>query len=177
MTTLPPLPEPGTQSIDDRRTIARRFLSEAAAELRGGSRLQAGEKVWGSMAHTLKGIAEQRGWKHESHRQVENIGRQIAAECQDHDLSEAILDTYHKGHENFYENQRSAETIRELIGLVERELPKLESLYSAPPRPFTIESNNQLRRLMALTGNEELQIGDYSPVGFSLRHSPPPEAL
>ena len=174
MTTLPPLPEPGGgQSIDDRRTIARRFLSEAVAELRGGNRLQAGERVWDAMAHTLKGIAEQRGWKHESHRQVENIGLQIATECQDSDLAEAILDTYHQGHKNFYENQRSAETIRELIGIVERELPKLESLYLAPPRPFTIESNHQLRRLMALTGNEALQLGDHSPVGFSLRHHPP----
>ena len=45
----------------------------------------------------------------------------------------------------------------------------LESLASEEPRPFTIESNSQLRRLRVLTGNDELQVGDESEVGFSLR--------
>ena len=174
MTTIPPLPEPGTQSIDDRRAISMRFLSEAARELQGGSRLQAGEKAWGAIAHHLKAIGEQRGWRHKSHRQIEYIGRQIVAELQDIELGEAFSDVYYKGHQNLYENQRGYDDLREVIRAAESALPKLAALQDAPPRPFTIESNNQLRRLMALTGNEELQLGDYSPVGFSLRHSPPP---
>lgn len=173
MTILPPLPEPDAQSVADRRTIARRFLSEAAAELRGGSRLQAGEKAWGAIVHHLKAIAEERGWRHQSHRQIEYIGRQIVAELQDIELGEAFSDVYYKGHQNLYENQRSFDDLREVIRAAESALPKLAALQDAPPRPFTIESNHQLRRLMALTGNEELQLGDYSPVGFSLRHSPP----
>ena len=172
MSSLPPLPEPGAQSADDRRTIGRRFIVEARDELEKGSRLQAGEKAWGAIAHNLKVIGELRGWYHESHRQVENIGRQIVAEYQDSDLGEAISEVYHKGHENFYENQRSHETLREVLARAEEALPTLEVLQRAAPRPFTIASNNQMRRLIALTGNVELRVGDTSPVGFSLRHTP-----
>ena len=75
MTTVPPLPEPGFQSPDDRRNIARRFLLEAREELERGSRLQAGEKAWGAVAQNLKVIGELRGWSHQTHQQVENIGR------------------------------------------------------------------------------------------------------
>ena len=174
MTTIPPLPEPGTQSVADRRAISMRFLSEAARELQGGSRLQAGEKAWGAIVHHLKAIAQERGWNHHSHQLIRSISQQIVAEFQDVELADEVFEVYHKGHENFYENQRGFDDLREVIRAAESALPKLAALQDAPPRPFTITSNNQLRRLMALTGNEELQLGDYSPVGFSLRHSPPP---
>ena len=172
MTTVPPLPEPGFQSPDDRPDIARRFLLEARNELENGSRLQAGEKAWGAVAQNLKVIGELRGWNHQNHQQIENIGRQIVAEFKDIELGEAISNVYHIGHRNFYENQWSSDTIGETIGTAEDALPVLEALQHVPPWTFTITSNNQLRRLMALTGNRELKIGDTSPVGFSLRHTP-----
>ena len=171
MTALPPLPEPGFQSPDDRRAIARRFIQQARGYLQQGDRLQAGEKAWGAIAHNLKAIGELRGWSHESHRKVEYVGRQIVAEYLDFDLGEAISEVYHKGHENFYENQRSLETLRDVIDQAEEALPVLEALHHAAPRPFTIASRNQLRRLTALTGDNALQIGDTSPVGFSLNHT------
>ena len=172
MADLPPLPEPGIQSEDDRRTIGRRFILQARKHLEEGDRLQAGEKAWGAIAHNLKAIGELRGWRHESHRLVESIGRQIVAETADSDLGEYISEVYHKGHENFYENQRSEETLGEVIRQAELALSVLESLHGTRPRPFAIGSNNQLRRLRALTGNAELQVGDSSPVGFSLKHAP-----
>ena len=49
-------------------------------------------------------------------------------------------------------------------------MPVLESLPDASPCPFTITSNTQLRRLRALTGDDSLQPGDTSAVGFSLKH-------
>ena len=171
MTSVPPLPEPGFQNPEDRRAIAWRFILHAREELERGSRLQAGEKAWGAIAHNLKAIGESRGWYYDSHQQVENIGRQIVAEYQDTDLGEAISEAYHKGHENFYENQRSHQTLREVLARVEEALPQLEALQDTAPRAFTIASNNQLRRLMALTGNRELEIGDLSLVGFSLKHT------
>jgi hypothetical protein len=171
MDSLPPLPDPGFQSADDRRTIGRRFIVQARNYLEKGDRLQAGEKAWGAIAHNLKAIGELRGWRHDSHRLVENVGRQIVAESLDTDLGVFISEVYHKGHENFYENQRSEQTLREVIDEAEQALPVLEALQSAAPRPFTITSNTQLRRLMALTGNNNLGIGDTSPVGFSLKHT------
>ena len=137
-----------------------------------GDRLQAGEKAWGAIAQNLKAIGEIRGWRHDSHRLVENIGRQIVAETGDSDLGEFISDVYRLGHENFYENQRSEETLEYAIRQAESALPVLEVLQQESPRAFTISSNNQLRRLIALTRNSGLQIGDISPVGFSLKHAP-----
>ena len=86
MADLPPLPEAGFQSADDRRTIGRRFILQARKHLEQGDRLQAGEKAWGALAHNLKAIGELRGWRHESNRLVESIGRQVVAETSDSDL-------------------------------------------------------------------------------------------
>ena len=172
MADVPPLPEPGLQSADDRRTIGRRFIIQARKHLDEGDRLQAGEKAWGAIAQNLKAIGELRGWRHDSHRLVENVGRQIVAETLDTDLGEFISEVYHKGHENFYENQRSEGTLNEVIAEAEQALAILEVLLVTAPHPFTIASNAQLRRLVALTGDNNLQIGDTSPVGFSLKHSP-----
>ena len=78
MDELPPLPEPGSQSPDDRRIIGRRFIMQAAQYLLQGDRLQAGEKAWGAVAHNLKAIGEQRGWQHDSHQLVH---QHRAADC------------------------------------------------------------------------------------------------
>ena len=74
MLTAPDLPEPGEQSLDDRRQISRRFIIHAREELEKGHRLQAGEKAWGAVVHPLKAIAEQRGWRRQSHRDIHNVG-------------------------------------------------------------------------------------------------------
>ena len=171
MADLPPLPEPGIQTAEDRRTIGRRFLYQAAQHLLDGDRLQAGEKAWGAVAHGLKTIGEQRGWNHKNHQQIENIGRHIVVEFNDHELSEAVSDVYHNGHRNFYENQNTWAEMKETVALAEQAMHALEAIQQLAPRPFTITSNTQLRRLRALTGNDDLQIGDTSPVGFSLKHT------
>ena len=172
MADLPPIPDPGFQSADDRRTIGRRFILQARKYLEEGDRLQAGEKAWGAIAHNLKVIGEQRGWNHWNHQQLENIGRHIVVEFESAELANAISEAFHNGHRNFYENQRTLEEMRITIEAAEGALPLLETLQQTDPRSFTISSNQQLRRLRALTGNEQLQIGDTSPVGFSLKHSP-----
>ena len=170
METIPPLPEPGNQSPEDRRAISRRFIMQARKELEEGHRLQAGEKAWAAAAQHLKIVGEQRGWGHESHRQLENIGRQIVTEFGEAELANALAQAY-KGHQNLYENQRSMTEIQEVVEAVEEVMPLLESLSRRAPLPFVIASNQQLRRLAELTGNRNLQLGDASPVGFSLRHS------
>ena len=172
MTTIPPLPEPGVQSPEDRRAISLGFIRDAREELEHGSRLQAGEKAWGAVAQYLKIIGEQRGWRHDSHHQLDNIARHILAEYYDYELALALSDAYNIGHKNFYENQWGLCKIRETIEEVEEVLPLLESIGFQAPRPFTIISQRQRRRLAELTGNDGLQVGDTSPVGFSLRHPP-----
>ena len=174
MTTIPSLPEHGEQSPEDRRTISRRFILQAREELAQGNRLQAGEKAWGAVAQHLKIIGADRGWNNHTHRQLESIGRQICAEYPDYAspaFMESLSDAYHKGHENFYDNHSSFNEVSDVVEEVgDSALPALEILGTLAPRPFRIQSNAQRRRLVELTGNHDLQVGDESPVGFSLRH-------
>ena len=170
MATEPMLPEPGLQTTEDRRAMSRMFIQHAREELEQGRRLQAGEKAWAAVAQHLKIIGEQRGWRHVSHRQLECIGRLIVAEYNEPELGNALSDAY-KGHQNFYENQRSMREIGEAVEAVEEIMPLLESLDFRDPQPSTIASNSQRRRLAEVTGNTDLRLGDTSSVGFSLRHS------
>ena len=171
MTTVPDLPPPGVQSDEDRRQISRHLIIHARQELAQGSRLQAGEKAWGAVVQPFKVIAEQRGWPHKSHQDIHDVAGQIALEYGfDHDQSFALWEAYFIGHQNFYENYHRVEELADMIDRVEGMLPYLIQLTTTPPRPFTITSNTQLRRLRRLTGNDSLKIGDTSAEGFSINH-------
>lgn len=166
---FPPLPDPAeNQPPEARRAMGLRLIKQARHELESGDRLQAGGKAWGAAVQYLKIIGEQRGWGHESNRQLQSLGKHLAAEYPEFGgkLSMALGDAYFKGHENFYENRRRFRDVREAV---EEVMPILERLTQEPPRPFTIDSNSELRRLRALTGRNDLQVGDSSDVGFSLR--------
>lgn len=171
MATVPDLPPPGVQSDEDRRQISRIFISHAREELTNGSRLQAGEKAWGAVVQPFKVIAEQRGWPHKSHQDVYDVASQITLEYDfDGDQVRALSDAYRVGHQNFYENYHRAEELTDMIDRVDGLLPYLIELTITPPRPFTITSNTQLRRLRRLIGDDSLEMGDTSPVGFSKNH-------
>ena len=171
MTVVPDLPPPGLQSDEDRRRISRIFIAHAHEELANGSRLQAGEKAWGAVVQPFKVIAEQRGWPHKSHQDVYDVASQITLENDfDGDQVRALTDAYRVGHQNFYENYHYAEELADLIDRVEGLLPYLIQRTTMLPHPFTITSNTQLRRLRRLTGNDSLEIGDTSQVGFSKNH-------
>ena len=171
MTTIPDLPPPGVQSDEDRRQISRIFIAHARDELAQGSRLQAGEKAWGAVVQPFKVIAEQRGWSHKSHQDIHDVASQVALEYGfDNDQGYALWGAYFIGHQNFYENYHSVAELSDMIDRVEELLPHLIRLTITPPRPFTITSNTQLRRLQRLTGDDGLEIGDASPVGFSRNH-------
>ncbi len=177
MTTIPPIPPHGEhQTPDERRQLARRFIIDARQELATGNRLQAGEKAWGAVAQMFKLAAERRGWQHMSHPHIVNIGRHLRAEYEEdyasQTLADAIYDAYDKGHRNFYENWTSLDEVERVVEGIEEFLPTLDAMASAEPRPFTITSNTQRDALRMLTGNYQLQVGDRSDAGFSLRHQP-----
>ena len=180
MTVKLPLPEPAEeQTPENRRALSRRFILEAREELEGGNRLQAGEKAWGAVAQHLKIIGDDRGWNYGSHRQLESIGWHIMTEFPDYyspELGDALSDAYHKGRGHSYHDWLNLYEVEEIIEVVEKALPVLEAIGNEAPRYFKINSNSQRRRLVELTGNRELQVGDESPVGFSNRHSSPNNA-
>ena len=170
---FPPLPDPAeNQPPEARRAMGLRLIKQARYELNEGDRLQAGNKAWGAAVQFLKIIANERGWNHTSNRQLESVGKQLAAEYSEFSgiLFSTLGDAYHKGHENFYENRRSLGDVEDAVEGIERVIPVLEQLAYIEPRPVQIDSNSQLRRVKALTGSDDLKVGDESPVGFSLKH-------
>ena len=169
MTTVATLPEPGTASVEDRAQISKRMIQQARVELDAGDRLQATEKVWGALAQIMKAHGQQRGWMNlGSHRTVGHIARQLAAEFDD----VRIIDAYvaaDNGHRNFYDNEMSPSEIEEIITAVADVLPELATALEEPPRPFVIRERD-VWRVRTLTGQQTLEVGDSSAVGFSNTH-------
>ena len=169
MTTVPALPEPGSAAVEDRVQISRRFIRQAREELERGDRLQATEKAWGALAQLFKAHGQQRGWLNMgSHRTVGRIAQQLAAEYNDLNIINAYI-AADNGHRNFYDNEMGPPEIEDIITVVARVLPQLESALSEPPRAFTIRDGD-LWRVRTLTGKQYLEVGDTSPTGFSNTH-------
>ena len=169
MTTTLTLPEPGSATVEDRVQISRRLIGQAREELERGDRLQATEKVWGALAQMLKAHGQQRGWMNlGSHRTVSHIAQHLDAEYPEIPVSRAYV-AADNGHRNFYDNEMSPPEIEDIITVVARVLPELESALSEPPRASTIRDGD-LWRVRTLTGKQYLQVGDVSPTGFSNTH-------
>ncbi len=169
MTTATTLPEPGEATVADRVQISRRLIEQAREELAGGDRLQATEKVWGAFAQMMKAHGQQRGWLNlGSHRTVGHIARQLAAEYDDRAIIDAFV-AADNGHRNFYDNEMSPPEISETIIVVANVLPQLERALEESPRPVAVTEEN-VWRISTLTGRQDLEVGDASPVGFSNTH-------
>ena len=73
-------PSPGNADVGDHVLMSRNFLEQAKIELSEGDGLQASEKVWGAVAHALKAIGVQRGWRHRSHQSIQDIAAHMEDE-------------------------------------------------------------------------------------------------
>ena len=173
MTTTPALPPAGTQTSADHRAIALRFLSHAQVELDRGNRLQAGEKAWGAVAHQLKAVAIDRKWDHESHYL---FSRMVGYLTKEYDLNDDLrhweATTDNRGHRNFYENERSAEDVQNVIKDARAAVATIEELHTRPSRPYTIESESQQNAVEALTG-WRFEQGHRRATGFVNLPTPP----
>ena len=103
------------------------LLAQAYEEFAKGDFVQASEKGWGATAQILKAIAQERGWRHFSHRDL-----YIALDLLHQETGDAELaDLFNAGsslHVNFYENAYSRDTIGNNLGQVERFVDKAEGL-------------------------------------------------
>ena len=163
-----PRRQPLQDELADRSVLSRWFMESAKAEMEKGDRLQASEKTWGALAQQLKAIGASRGWFHASHAHVREIGIQIGYEYN----SPNIIDFTYQGlelHVNFYENNVSPSRVAAIISSIENLLDELETLRTAPPRPYTVNSREDARRIQLLTG-QPVNIGDSSPTGFVIRN-------
>ena len=108
---------------------SERFLAQAREELADNDLAQASEKGWGATAQMLKAIAEQRGWEHHRHRHYHRAASRIRAETGDGEIRR-LFDSASALHENFYENDMTADEVAERLDdvqtLMYRLLPLLE---------------------------------------------------
>lgn len=81
---------------------SRMMMEQAAPELAKGDSLQASEKGCGAASHAVKAIAEARGWRHTSHRDLFNVARRLANETGQREILE-LFNTASALHANFYE--------------------------------------------------------------------------
>ncbi len=167
------LPEPGDLGIEGHAQVSRRFLEQAKIHLAEGDRLQAAEKIWGAAAHALKSVGEQRGWVHNRHPNIFDIGEHLGREFGPGEEFDRYLARADYMHRNFYENDRSESSIRYALADVEKLVGALETIRNLPPRPFTVQDEEdriRLGRLLGLRRPDRPSIGDYSPVGYSQTH-------
>lgn len=125
------------------------------------------------MAHALKAIGEQRGWNHNNHQNIKDIGDHMANEF-DHDDFHGLVVKADAMHRNFYKNEHQSDNIRSAFGRAESFVTGLDQLRNEPPQLFTIAESADQRRLGRLLRipkegfQRRLSIGGHDPNGFSL---------
>ena len=90
--------------------VSREFIVHAGEQLALGNSLQASEKGWGAAAHAVKAIAERRGWRHKSHRDLYRAINRISAQMGRKDVLD-LFRTANALHQNFYEGWMEDENI------------------------------------------------------------------
>ena len=86
---------------NDHAAKALEFLAQSDAEFAAGDRLQASEKLWGAATHAIMAAAQQRGWRHGSHRALKEAAEQLSDDHNDPLIEYGFL-AAEKFHRNFY---------------------------------------------------------------------------
>ena len=86
---------------NDHAAKALDFLAQSDAEFAEGDRLQASEKLWGAATHAIMAAAQQRGWRHGSHRALKEVAEQLSDDHNDPLIEYGFL-AAEKFHRNFY---------------------------------------------------------------------------
>ena len=107
-------------------TITQSMVEHAEERLQAGDLVQASEKGWGAVAHYLKAVAKQRGWRNESHRDFFTIKARLAAETDDSSRVSELFGVVRGLHQNFYEPLYSSEDVRVGINSAKEFIDRLE---------------------------------------------------
>ena len=83
--------------------ISGTFLEQAETEFKKGDLLQASEKTWGALAHLVKSIAVERGWRNGSHADINRNARRLIDMTDDPEGNAVRLVAANGLHSNFYE--------------------------------------------------------------------------
>lgn len=176
-----PLPPVAHNGMADHVQMSERFQGHTKIEIGRGNRLQASEKIWASVAHALKAVAQRRGWKHNSHPCLRAIADQLGRE------KEAVVEYYdhmnsaENMHTNFYENIDDWNRIETARRKAEEFIKLLKEDQSQHPGEFSVEYASDRDRLNLLGASDykggprrmpKVKVGDASPYGFSPNFAP-----
>ncbi len=89
--------------------------------------LQASEKFWRAAAQTLKSVAQEREWEHDSHAHFFRIVRRLIDESGDNELF-ALFTAANSLHGNFYENWMNEAEIRTQSEQVRRRIERVAAI-------------------------------------------------
>ena len=149
-----PLPEVGDSGEEAHALISKRFQEHTDIEIEKGNRLQASEKIWASVAHALKAVAEDRGWRNESHSDLNAISSQLGRESRSERSFRNYYNSVNFMHHNFYENDIQWDDIALAQQDAQEFIAILEDIRQKPPRPFTPRNRSDQNRLARLLDRE-----------------------
>lgn len=116
-----------TEQVIHYRDMSTEYLSHARSLLAEGDLKQASEKAWGAVAVLVKAAAEERGWRHEGHRELWRALYRLADEAEDEEMRRQFglagaLRT------NYYEDWLDAKSVEQYLSEVEQLTAKLDDL-------------------------------------------------
>ena len=144
-----------TELANRHSEMSRRLIQQAHYELQQkGDRVQASEKAAGAVAHAIKAIGEDRGWRHGSHNLRREIMGLMAAEYGNPALG--ILQQYaDELHGNFYDDRLHDWHLRSKLADVTRLLDFLLEVRERGPNPDFVPSEDQQQSIDRLRLSEE----------------------
>ncbi len=109
------------------RERSRAFLEQALDEFEAGDLVQASEKGWGAAAQMLKALAAERGWEHQTHRQLFGVLGRLTAETPTTSLRLGFR-AASALHANFYEDLLEEAMVEERLGRVRTFVADVEGM-------------------------------------------------
>lgn len=92
-----------------------------------GDLRQASEKGWGAASQIIKAAADERGWPHRQHRNLEQAVVKLVDETGDQTLGR-LFSQANSLHTNFYEGDWSVLMVRDALGQMDQFVTRVEAL-------------------------------------------------
>ena len=112
--------------------LSEKYLRHAEDQYEMGDLPQASEKAWGAVAHYLKSVAKQRGWRNSSHYDLSDIATDLAYETEDPERVHILYAAMNGLHANFYEDWLSDQVVGQSIDGARELLSLLKSRTGSP---------------------------------------------
>ena len=108
------------------------LLAHAQEMIDKGDRLQASEKIWGAVAHKVKGIARKRGWGWNDHDGVRHVVTFFRNRTRNHELG-TLLRSANDIHVNFYNDELQDQDLADGLADAKRLIALLDNADAAVP--------------------------------------------